>query len=174
MCDFFKWFFEGRLTEWISAVGALISGYIAYKVYILDKKVSEASKPRVSIWHSVDFQDFDGILGVLTFINLGKESLPTREIAFVYDSPEKRIDSILVENISSTPSLGVIYESSQSDLIFETNKPVKVLLRSQKDWPTQFKIRVMYYDGSFEFIDIDTSNLGGKYVLTGKGKRYGK
>ncbi len=34
---------------------------------------------------------------------------------------------------------------------------------------TQYCFEFMYHDGSFEFIDIDTMNLGGKYTVTGKG-----
>lgn len=173
MCEFFKWFFEGRLTEWVSAIGALISGYIAYKVFLLDKKVSEGAKPRVSIWFDNSHQTFDGILGELTFINLGKEGLPVRALTFLYGNPESRIHSALSESLLNSTQINNTsnYSDSQNDLIFENNQIIKYTLLSERDWPTQFSVRAMYYDNTFEFIQIDTANLGGKYILIGKGKK---
>lgn len=37
----------------------------------------------------------------------------------------------------------------------------------------QFKIEAMYYDNKFEFVEIETSVLGGKYILTGRGGNHG-
>lgn len=173
MCDFIEWFLKGRLTEWLSAIGALISGYIAYKVFLLDEKVSEGAKPRVSIWFDNSYQTFDGILGELTFINLGKESLPIRTLTFLYGNPENRIHSALSDSLLNSTQINnsANFSNSKNDLIFKNNQIIKYTLLSESDWPNQFSIRAMYYDNTFEFIQIDTSNLGGKYILTGKGKK---
>ena len=173
MCEVLGWLFDSKLTDWVSALGAVISGYIAFKVYHLDKRVSDEGKARVSVWFDNSLETFDGVLGELTFINLGKESLPVRKITFLFGNPEKRVNSIITNDIQgSVQNFGSIhYSDSQENLIFEHNKIVKLLLSSKDEWPTQFKIRAMYYDNTFEFINVDTSNLGGKYFLTGKGRK---
>lgn len=173
MCNFIMWFFEGRLTEWVSAFGAIVSGYIAYKIYLLDKKFSEEGKPLVSIWFDNTYQTFDGILGELTLINLGKESLPIRTLVFLYGNPESRIHSATSESLLNSTQMNNFanYSESQNDLMLEGNKITKFILLSKSDWPTQFTVRAMYYDNTFEFIQVDTSNLGGEYILKGKGKK---
>ncbi|MFZ4715525.1 MAG: hypothetical protein ACOYL6_17510 [Bacteriovoracaceae bacterium] len=171
MCDSIKWFIEGRMIELISAIGALISGYMGYKVYDLDKRVSNENLPRVSIWFDNSCQDFDGILGELTFINLGKEALPIRTLALLHGNPEKRISSCFKEKRLNESSFKNSYNflDSQNDYIFVNNKIEKLVLYSPGVSPSQFIIRAMYFDNTFEIINIDTSNLGGKYFLTGKG-----
>jgi len=54
-----------------------------------------------------------------------------------------------------------------TDIILRPNTIYKAFFEIQSG---QFKIETMYYDNLFEFVEVDTSVLGGKYVLTGKGK----
>lgn len=175
MCETIKLFFEGRLTEWLSAVGGLVSAIIAFKLFALEKKLKEQESPKVSIWYDSTLQTLDDLHGELTLINLGKDSLPIKGLDLLYGNPESRIKSWLLDKdqVINLPSVSDdSFLDRQSDLILKSHEVFRLILKS-KDWPSQFKIRAMYYDGSFEFLDIDTSVLGGKYILTGKGKKYG-
>jgi len=52
------------------------------------------------------------------------------------------------------------------DLILESGKPHYISIKIESG---QFEIVVMYFDGKFEIVKIDTQFLGGKYILTGIG-----
>lgn len=168
------------LATWIIVIATCVSSWAAWAMWKVSKHtlelqhtIEESKTPLVQIWFDNSYQSFEGIVGQLTFINLGKEALPIRTLSFLYGNPENRIQSAFSENLinSTFVTNKMNYSDSQDDLILKNNKIIKLTLLSNNAWPNKFKIRAMYYDNTFEFVEIDTSNLGGKYILTGQGKK---
>jgi hypothetical protein len=112
----------------------------------------------------------------LSFVNIGQTALPIRSLRILgqdgqalrflfsdelHGSHPKKIDKeVAVARLSGMPQL-------DTDIILLPNTIYKAFFEIQSG---QFKIETMYYDNSFEFLEIDTSVIGGEYILTGKGR----
>lgn len=168
--------------EWLSIIAsataglaALATGYVSWRIYQLQKTVEDGKMPLVHIWHNGTKKLLPKLSAEMSFANLGATPLLARRlrllgndgqampIALIYpERPPQLRDRSYTQ---SSPKC----ESEAVDVVFEHGKVQGVSYESEV---SQLRVEVMYYDNSFEFIDVDTSNLGGKYTLTGKGKKY--
>ena len=60
------------------------------------------------------------------------------------------------------------FEQEATDLVLN---PTQIIQSSIEIDSSRLTLEFMYYDNSTELIEINTSNLGGKYILTGQGGR---
>lgn len=165
MCESIKWFLEGKLTEWLSGIGAIASTYIALKVYWLDKKSKEENEPKVHVWCNRN--------NLFSLVNLGKESLPIRELQILEGYRTSKGQNIIPFTFNrldkdGSGQLSDEYFYKATNCIIEANHPYTILLEREVN---QLTIQAMYYDNTFEWLNIDTSILGGGYILTGKGRK---
>lgn len=164
-------------SSWVSALSALASAVTAFALWrvakatlSLQKSVEASKAPLVYIW-------FSGPIGLtsrssLTFVNVGQTALPLRTLRIIgQDGQAVRL--LLYQGDSTTLSLDAIRDMRvsnapqvQTDVIFEPNVVYRTFSELQF---IQLEVEVMYYDNSFEKVPMDLSNLGGKYILTGKG-----
>jgi hypothetical protein len=166
------------LSTVVSAGAAIASWKVAQSLLRLQNAVEADRKlqenPLVQIWFDNSGQTFEGSQGELSIINLGGRSLAIRTLDVIHGGPanEKRLLMFIKVKASgvSFDLDGSKFTDKIRDLVLKSDLVHEILLKSPEGFPSQFKIRVMYYDNSFETVDVDTANLGGKYVLTGKGK----
>jgi len=140
----------------------------------LEERIENAKKPLVHIWYNRHNIADGKTIGAFTLVNIGGSPLAIRTLRILF-GPEKQsqaseIAAYTVAEEKKVP-IGIrIWSSRQeiTDLILPPNQLsfVEVVLQGN-----QCRFEVMYYDNSFEFIEIDTSNLGGKYILTGQGRK---
>lgn len=165
----------------VSAIATVVSALAAWRMWNVSKdtlslqaSVEEAKKPLVHIWYNRHNIADGKTIGAFTLVNIGGSPLPIRTLRILF-GPEKQgqateIAAYTVVEEKKVP-IGIrIWSSRQeiTDLILPPNQLsfVEVVLQGN-----QCRFEVMYYDNSFEFIEIDTSNLGGKYILTGQGRK---
>lgn len=167
------------VSIWITSIASVASALAAWRMWkvsqstlSLQETIEKEKQPLISIWiNSSTTEELK-----FTMINLGKAALPIRSLSITgVISGNRQYKSFICreKNEQPIPPYGMvrtphfIHKQSHIDLIIEMNQiwylEVKVVHEP--------RIEVMYYDNSFEFIEIDTSNLGGKYILTGKGKK---
>jgi len=145
-----------------SSVAAIFMWIISKKLYNLQKSIEDSKKTLVHIWCNSNKN--------LTLINLGKQSLPIRTLRLLEgkrSSYNRNIDFTLIKARE---------ENDQEPKLFLSNRDIlliheKIYNLNLKQEQLQMTFEVMYYDNSFEFVEIDTSNLGGKYILTGIGTK---
>ena len=145
-----------------SSVAAIFMWIISKKLYNLQKSIEDSKKTLVHIWSNSNKN--------LTLINLGKQSLPIRTLRLLEgkrSSYNRNIDFTLIKARE---------ENDQEPKLFLSNRDIlliheKIYNLNLKQEQLQMTFEVMYYDNSFEFVEIDTSNLGGKYILTGIGTK---
>lgn len=161
-------------SAWVTAIATVVSAGVAFfmwrvsqSLYDLQKSVEEAKNAKVHFW-------CNGTTSI-NVINIGKEPLPIRRLRFLegYRAPtQKHIQfnfrSLNSESNDSEKNIASARHSELTNLIFNTND----IHEAWFDFGYgQLTVEVMYYDNSFEFIEIDTSSLGGKYILTGQGRK---
>lgn len=161
-------------SSWVTAISTVVStgvGYfvwrISQKLYDLQKSVEESKNPKVHFWCNGT--------NSINIINIGKESLPIRRLRFLegYRSASQKhiqfnFKSLKIE--SSDSEKNITSASELPNLIINLNDIYEAWFDLGYG---QLTVEIMYYDNSFEFIEIDTSKLGGEYILTGKGDHYG-
>lgn len=162
-------------SAWITAIATVVSTGVGYFVWLvsqnlydLQKSVEEAKNPKVHFWCNGT--------NSINVINIGKESMPIRRLRFLdgyRSTTQKHIHfnfrSLNTESSDSEKNIPSAKHSELTNVIFSPND----IHEAWFDYGYgQLTVEVMYYDNSFEFIEIDTSNLGGKYILTGQGRIY--
>lgn len=171
-------------SAWFTAIASVVSTGVAYfmwrvsqKLYSLQASVDAAKGPKVHIWFNGQMMLTPKVISSLSIVNIGQTALPLRTLRLIgqdgqpmkflfsdelHGAHPKKVNKEMVEqNLGGRPQ-------SDTDIILHPNTIYQVFFQIQSG---QFKIEVMYYDNSFEFIEIDTSNLGGKYILTGQGRK---
>lgn len=161
-------------SAWVTAIATVVSAGIAYFMWLvsqslfnLQKSVESAKNPKVHFWCNGT--------NSINVINIGKQSLPIRRLRFLegYRSPTQKHIQFNFRSLNSVSSdseknIASARLSELTNLIFNPND----IHEAWFDFGYgQLTVEVMYYDNSFEFIEIDTSNLGGKYILTGQGRK---
>lgn len=172
------------LSVWVSAIASFISAVAAWKMWkvsestlSLQASVEDAKKPLVHVWYNGTQSLTPKVYGGMTFINIGKESLPIRRLRILGNSRQplgfKLLDPTLLKVKRYSPKdldkYQPKFEQEATDFVLP---PTEIFQSSIEIDSSQLTIEVMYYDNGFEFIEIDTSNLGGKYILTGQGRKY--
>lgn len=170
-------------SAWVTAIATVVSSGVAYfmwrvsqKLYNLQKSVEAAKEPKVHIWFNGQMMLTPKVISSLSIVNVGQTALPIRTLRIIgqdgqamkflfsdelHGAHPKKVNREMVEqNLGGMPQV-------DTDIILHPNTIYQVFFQIQSG---QFKVEVMYYDNSFEFIEIDTSNLGGKYILTGQGR----
>ncbi len=171
MCDYLKWFFEGRAVEWISSIGTLISLYIAFIVFKLERRHKDDDLPKTHIWFNGPLIVSPKEISSLSVVNIGKTSMPIRRLRII-GSNKNVVKFKFIEkskHINFTAQYNEImdglktFSEVETDIMLHPNVIYEILFGIYAD---QFIIEAMYYDNTFEFIEIDTSILGGKYILS--------
>lgn len=148
---------------------------VSQKLYNLQESVEELKKPLVHIWYNQHGIADGKTIGSFTLASIGGSPLPIRRMRVLF-GPERhgQATEIAAFTINHDKKIPISLNLSSSrqeiaDIILQPNQLsfVEIVLQG-----SQLRFEVMYYDNSFEFIEIDTSNLGGKYVLTGRGRTY--
>ncbi len=166
-------------SAWVTAIATVVSTGVAYfvwrvsqKLYDLQTSVEKAKRPLVHIWYNRHSIADGKTIGTFTLVNIGGSPLPIRTLRVLF-GPEKQGQATelsahrIVEDKKAR--IGLRHSNQEiTDLILQPNQLsfVEIVLQGN-----QCRFEVMYYDNSFEFIEIDTSNLGGKYILTGQGRK---
>lgn len=171
-------------SSWVTAIATAVSTGVAYfmwrvshKLYDLQISVEKAKEPKVHIWYNGQLMITPKVISSLSIANIGQTALPIRTLRLIgldgqamkfllsnelHGAHPKKINKELVEqSLAGMPQV-------DTDIILHPNTIYQIFFQIESG---QFKIEVMYYDNSFEFIDIDTTNLGGKYILTGQGRK---
>lgn len=173
------------LSTWITAIASAVSAWAAYamwrvsrSLYHLQASVEEARKPLVHIWvNNVIFGSEQKETASVSLINIGRTPLPIRTLRLLGQDGQA-MQFMLSDKFCgwSTAQLKneiTVFDFSamsqtETDLVLLPNIIHQAFFQNRF---SQIKVEVMYYDNSFEFIEIDTSNLGGKYILTGQGRK---
>lgn len=168
------------LSTWVTAIASVVSAWAAYAMWRVSKNtlnlqasVEASKKPLVHIWYNGTPRSDLGHIQTFTMVNIGGSALPIRTLRILY-GPEKtgqstHISAYTVEGKEKQPFGRQHIKNQMTDLILARNQLCFVEAECNNG---QLRFEVMYYDNSFEFIEIDTSNLGGKYILTGQGRKY--
>lgn len=165
----------------VSAIATIISALAAWRMWKVSKStldlqasVENAKKPLIHIWFNGEEIQAPVKVFSLSLVNLGQTSMPIRKIRVLNSSGvtqfqflEKNSKQKYVEKYQAIMKNLSSYQNEVVDLILLPSIIYQLMVRVQG----QFKIEAMYYDNSFEFIEIDTSYLGGKYILTGQGRK---
>tara|TARA_R110002049_G_scaffold209537_1_gene380430 strand:- start:816 stop:1307 length:492 start_codon:yes stop_codon:yes gene_type:complete len=163
MNNIFSWL--TIIASGVSAVAAWAMWRVSKNLYALQKSIEESKKPIVHFWCDNN--------NLLTLANIGKEPLPIRTIRVLKGlrSTTQDISYFTLSNLKKgqVAILSENYSQVSVNCIIEPNQLYQIMIKEEL---LQLTIEVMYYDNSFEFLEIDTSILGGKYILTGKGKKY--
>ena len=162
----------------VSAVATVVSAVAAWRMWKVSQSnlnlqvsVESAKKPLVHIWYNRHSIADGKTIGTFTLVNIGGSPLPIRTLRVLF-GPEKQGQATeltahtIIEDKKAR--IGLRHSNQEiTDLILQPNQLsfVEIVLQG-----SQLRFEVMYYDNSFEFIEIDTSNLGGKYILTGHGR----
>jgi hypothetical protein len=165
----------------VSAAATVVSALAAWRMWMvsqstlnLQASVEEARKPLVHIWYNQHGIADGKTIGSFTLASIGGSPLPIRRMRVLF-GPEKEgqateIAACTINHDNKIPIVLNLTNSRQeiTDIILQPNQLsfVEIVLQG-----SQLRFEVMYYDNSFEFIEIDTSNLGGKYILTGQGRK---
>lgn len=169
-----------ELSTWVTAIASVISAVTAWRMWkvsqntlSLQASVENAKMPLVHIWYNRHNISNGKAIGTFTLVNIGGSPLPIRTLRVLF-GPEKQGQATeisghtIIEDKKSR--IGLRHSNQEiTDLILQPNQLsfIEIVLQG-----SQCRFEVMYYDNSFEFIDIDTSNLGGKYILTSQGRKY--
>lgn len=159
-----------------SGVAAVATGYVSWRIFQLQKTVEDAKKPLVHIWYNGTKKLLPKLSAELSFANLGSTALLVRKIRLLgNDGQAMPIALIRAEQLPQHRDRSYTQTSPkhEQEIVNVVFGPSEIAGLSFEIEAGQMKVEVMYYDNSFEFVEIDTSNLGGKYTLTGKGKKYG-
>jgi hypothetical protein len=157
-----------------SGLAAAATGFVSWRIYQLQKTVEDAKSPQVHIWYSGTKKLLPRLSAEFSFANLGQTPLLIRRLRILGNNAQAIPIAIAelhrepLERDRSYSQTSLKFNQEVIDVILE---PGKVQILSFEIETSQMKVEVMYYDNSFEFVDVDTANLGGKYVLTGKGKK---
>lgn len=163
----------------VSAIAATFSSLAAWRMWKVSKNtlnlqasLENAKKPLVHIWYNRHTIADGKTIGTFTLVNIGGSPLPIRTLRVLF-GPEKQgqAKDLTAHTIIEDKKVRIgLRHSNQeiTDLILQPNQLgfVEIVLQGN-----QCRFEVMYYDNSFEFIEIDTSILGGKYILTGQGRK---
>ncbi|MDZ4676288.1 MAG: hypothetical protein SGI74_02170 [Oligoflexia bacterium] len=167
----------------VSAVATVVSALAAWRMWKvsestlnLQASVEVTKKPLVHIWYNGTQSLTPKVFGGMTIINIGKESLPVRRLRILGNGRQslgfKLLDPTLLKVKRYSPEdldkYQPKFEQEATDFVLS---PTEIFQASIEIDSSQLTLEVMYYDNSFEFIEIDTSNLGGKYILTGQGRK---
>ncbi len=167
------------LSTWITAIASAISAWAAYAIWRVSRNtlnlqasVEDAKKPLVHIWYNGIPRSDLGHIQTFTMVNIGGSAMPIRTLRVLY-GPEKtsqstHISAYTIEGKEKHLIGRQQIKNQMTDLILVPNQICFVEAECNSG---QLRFEVMYYDNSFEFLEIDTSYLGGKYVLTGKGQK---
>lgn len=167
------------ISAWVTAIASVISAVAAWRMWrvsqnthSLQASVENAKKPIVHIWYNRHSIADGKTIGTFTLVNIGGSPLPIRTLRVLF-GPEKQgqATEISAHTIIEDKKVRIgLRHSNQeiTDLILQPNQLsfVEIVLQG-----SQCRFEAMYYDNSFEFIEIDTANLGGKYILTGQGRK---
>lgn len=171
-------------SAWVTATATVVStgvGYFVWRVsknlYDLQASAEKSKEPKVHIWFNGQISLTPKVISSLSIVNIGQTALPIRTLRllgqngqamkFLFSDelhgahPKKVNKEMVDQRLGGMPQV-------DTDIILHPNTIYQVFFEIESG---QFKIEVMYYDNSFEFIEIDTSNLGGKYILTGQGRK---
>lgn len=158
----------------VSAFAAIAMWQVSKKLYNLQLSVEKSREPHVNIWFNGEEIQAPKVISSLSLVNLGSSAMRIRTLrllgangqAMNFKFAEKSQTTHYVEKYQEIMKDISSYSQRETDIILLPNITYQAFVGIQSG---QFKVEAMYYDNSFEFLDIDTSNLGGKYVLTGKG-----
>jgi hypothetical protein len=172
-----------ELSTLIAALASVVSAFAAWRMWkvsesthSLQASVERARKPLVNLWWNGLILQAPKQIGSMSVVNTGATALLIRTlrilgpngqaISFLFSQREERKHPTeeILGNIDDLQN----YAQVATDLVIQPNEIYRVLFPA---YSSQFKIEAMYYDNTFEFIEIDTSNLGGKYILTGQGRK---
>lgn len=171
------------LSTWVMAIASVVSAWAAWQMWKVSRNslnlqasVENTKKPLVHVWYNGTQNLTPKVFGGMTFINIGKESLPVRRLRILGNGRQplgfKLLDPTLLKVKRYSPEdLDKYQPKFEQEAIDFVLSPTDIFQTSVEIDSSQLVLEVMYYDNSFEFIDIDTSNLGGKYILTGQGRK---
>ena len=168
-----------ELSTLVVAIASAMSAFAAWRMWKvsqstlnLQASVEKSKMPLVHIWYNRHSIADGKTIGTFTLVNIGGSSLPIRTMRVLF-GPEKQgqATELSAHTIidDKKARIGLRHSNQEiTDLILQPNELsfVEIVLQGN-----QCRFEVMYYDNSFEFIEIDTSNLGGKYILTGQGRK---
>lgn len=143
----------------LSTVATAASAYVAYRLWRLQLAIERQKQPKVMIWYD---RAREPMQAILTFTNMGSAPFFFKNL----DIPNERADS-KVRTIEGQKTL-------------DFTIPAHSIQKFRIEWMTQemlqFQLRFHFHDGSFEFLDIDTSFLGPympkKYTLPEHEKKF--
>jgi hypothetical protein len=168
------------LSIWVTAIASVFSAGAAYAMWRVSRNtlnlqasVEDAKKPSVQLWLN---PNKDETTGHLTIVNIGGTTMPIRSLRILGNNGQAVSFSVDVrkEGVRVIDQRTAMIEALAStthqkfDLLLEPNIVYRTKFAIDT---TQPKIEIMYYDNSFEFIQLDTSKLG-PYTITGQGRKY--
>lgn len=172
-----------ELSTLIAALASAVSAFAAWRMWkvsesthFLQASVESTKKPLVHVWYNGTQSLTPKVFGGMTLINIGKESLPVRRFRILGNGRQplafKLLDPTLLKVKRYSPEdlekYQPKFEQEATDFVLA---PTEIFQTSVEIDSSQLTLEFMYYDNTFEFIEIDTSNLGGKYILTGQGRK---
>lgn len=155
------------LSTWVTAIASTVSAWAACAMWKVSRNtlnlqasVESAKEPKVYAW----FKDSK----FLTLTNLGKETLPIRELKVLKDPSEKGHLEIFFAlaklNLHGDTHIEENYYAVMGTKMIEPNTPVLLVLK--EEFPV-VNLQARYFDGTTETIEIKS---GSKSILKGKGK----
>ncbi len=160
----------------VSAIAALRMWKVSQNTLSLQASVENTKKPLVHVWYNGTQNLTPKVFGGMTFINIGKESLPVRRLRILGNGRQpigfKLLDPTMLKVKRYSPEdLDKYQPKFEQEALDFVLSPTEIFQTSVEIDSSQLVLEAMYYDNTFEFIEIDTSNLGGKYILTGQGRK---
>jgi len=150
------------LSPLISALASCISGFVGWQVwkvsrnmYNLQNAIEIERKPLVYLWSNGVQSLTPNVECLLSFVNIGKESLPIKEIEILDGETKEKVEFFVVdknvheknESVAPRDSL----KSWASDIMIEPNHIYYVFIRIQS---SKAHVHITYYDEFKEEVEI--------------------
>ncbi|MDZ4082005.1 MAG: hypothetical protein U1E10_03640 [Bdellovibrionales bacterium] len=146
----------------VSAFGTFAAVVVAWIVHSHQRSTDLRFVPRLTIWVQPALRSFEYPNALkLTFINDRMTPLLIKEVVALDDQDRKLALGPEMYLHDSPPNTELI-----NDLNFQPFVPVNFEMSMMKLPTSRFRLRFMFYDGSFKFVKIDSSNYGPYLVNT--------
>ncbi|WP_413288384.1 hypothetical protein [Bdellovibrio sp. HCB337] len=165
------------LSTWVTALASAVLAWAAYSMWRvsrntlkLQSSVEKAKKPFCNIWYNGTPQSDLGHIQNFTVGNIGMSALTIRTLRILFGSEKIGRSTHIAAYTVDGKEKKLIGRQSKKKLVADLIITSKQLCFIEAECSSgRLHFEVMYYDNSFEFIEIDTSNLGGKYILMDRG-----
>jgi hypothetical protein len=130
----------------------------------------------VNVWYNGPTSLTPKVVSSLSFVNTGQTALPIRTLR-ILGQDRQAVKFFFSDELNGSHPKKIDREMASARIAGMPQKDTDIILLPNIIYQaffeiqsSQFRVEAMYYDNKFEFVEIDISILGSKYILTGRGK----